>query len=289
MIMKKIFVKGLEPQSSFIKVINYIILCIAVIIIIVPLLILFNISFKTNQEFVNTGIFQFPSNLMNLANYMNAFVRGELLLGFRNVGIIAIVTITLGVMMGAMVAYVIARFKSTFTKTVLGLFTVVMFIPTVTTQVATMTVIKWLHLYNTLYAGMFIYLGVGYEVAMVIFIFLQFIEKIPGELDESALIDGASYFQIFTKIILPNMKPAIVTVIMLKVLTIYNDFFTPYIYMPSNDLVTVTTGLYRFSGAQNTQWNIIAAGVILVMLPTLILYIFLQKHIISNTTEGAIK
>jgi multiple sugar transport system permease protein len=141
-------------------------------------------------------------------------------------------------------------------------------------------------LYNTIYAGMVLYVATD---VLQIYVFLQFVRRIPYEIDESALLDGSSFFRIYWSIILPQMKPAIATVAIIKMLGVYNDMFTPYLYMPKSTLRTVTTAIMMFSYDRNSQWNVMAAGILAVMIPTLILYLFAQRSIIAGITEGAVK
>jgi multiple sugar transport system permease protein len=227
-----------------------------------------------------------PDNIANLGNYINAIEKGQMLIGFKNTLLLSIVCVSGSVLMGTMVAYALGRFDFKFKKVILNAFLASTIIPSITTQVATFTVIKNLGIYNTIYAGMILYLATD---IIQIYIFLQFIKKIPCDLDESATVDGASYFKIYWSIILPQMIPAIATAVILKTLTIYNDMFIPYLYMPKSSLRTITISIMRFSNDQNSQWNIMAAGIITVMIPTLLLYLFLQRYIISGVTDGAVK
>ena len=277
---------SISVDSTILKTINYVLLTFAVIVIIVPILILFNVSFKTNQEFLYSNFYELPRNIFNLQNFIFVIDKGHLLQGFRNTFYISAVSVAGSVILGTMVAYSTTRFNFKFKKVIINAFIVSTVIPHVTTQVATFSVIKNLHLYNTIYAAMLLYLATD---IIQIYIFIQFIEKIPYELDESAMLDGASYFTIYHSIILPQMKPAIATVIILKTLGIYNDFLIPYLYMPKSTLRTVSKALFDFSSDRNTQWNIMAAGIVMVMLPTLILYLFLQRYILAGVTDGAVK
>jgi multiple sugar transport system permease protein len=190
------------------------------------------------------------------------------------------------VLFGAMVAYALTRFKFKLKKIMLIMFLIPTFIPSITTSIATFTIIRNLGLYNTRLAGIVLYTCTD---IMQIYIFIQFMEKIPLALDESAQIDGASRIRIFFSIIIPQLKPAIATTVILKVLGIYNDFFTPYLYMPRSELRTVATALNTFSGDKTAQWPLMSAAIILVAIPTLVLYLFLQRYILSGITEGAVK
>lgn len=282
----KAFDNKLSVRNPILKAFNYFLLIFAVLLITVPIYIVFVMSFKSNQEYMHSGIFEFPLSFLNFENYFNVIVKGKLILGFKNTMTLAVISVTGSILMGSMVAFVLGRFNFKFRNLIISLFLLSTIIPSVTTQVATFTVIKNLHLYNTIFAGIALYLATD---VLQVYILLQFIEKIPVELDESAMIDGATYFQIYRLIILPLLKPAIVTVIILKTIVIYNDMFTPYLYMPKSSLRTVTMSILQFSSDQNSQWNIMGAGIIAVMLPTLILYLFLQKYIMAGVTEGAVK
>ena len=122
----------------------------------------------------------------------------------------------------------------------------------------------------------------------------EFLDKLKSNnisisLDESAIIDGANYFQIFFKIILPLLSPAIVTVLITKGVGIYNDFYTPFLYTPKADLLTLSTTLFKFKGPYGSHWEIISAGIIIIMIPTLIIFLTLQKQIYSGLVSGSVK
>ncbi|GJM69019.1 hypothetical protein HMSSN036_12350 [Paenibacillus macerans] len=121
-----------------------------------------------------------------------------------------------------------------------------------------------------------------------IILYLQFIRNIPVDLDESAMAEGASLFRIYRSIIFPLLTPATATLIILKTISIYNDMYTPYLYMPKQSLGVVTTVLMRFQGVNVADWNLICAAILLILLPTVVLYFFLQKYIFEGVTSGAV-
>lgn len=278
--------RGNVVTNPALRVINYILLGFAVVLIVSPILIVLNISFKTNEEYMYSSVFQLPENILNFSNYLTVLIKGNLLLGYKNTLIMVLISTLGSVIMGTMVAYSLGRFNFKINKLLLGAFFVSSVIPQITTQVATFSIIKNLHLYNTIFSAILLYVSTN---VLHIYIFLQFVQKIPYELDESALIDGASFFRIYRSIIMPQMKPAIITVVILKTLDIYNDMFIPFLYMPKSSLKTVSTALLKYSYDQNSQWNIMAAGIVAVMLPTLLMYLYLQKHIMAGVTDGAVK
>jgi raffinose/stachyose/melibiose transport system permease protein len=103
------------------------------------------------------------------------------------------------------------------------------------------------------------------------------------------MLDGASYFTIFWRIILPLLKPAIVTVLIVKGVNIYNDFYTPFLYMPKSELQVISTALFKFQGPYGAHWEIICAGVMIAIIPTMIIFLALQKYIYNGFTEGSVK
>lgn len=146
---------------------------------------------------------------------------------------------------------------------------------------------KNLGLLDTRWVLIILYAGTD---IITIYIFLQFLNGISTSIDEAALVDGANYFQIFFKIILPLLKPAIATTVILKGVAFYNDFYTPYIFtMGNKDIAVISTALYKFQGPYGTEWEVICAGVVITMIPTLIIFLALQKWIYAGLTEGSVK
>ena len=140
-------------------------------------------------------------------------------------------------------------------------------------------------LFNTIWSV--IVLNLGTDV-ISIYIFMQYLDEIPVSLDESAYLDGASHFQIFWKIILPNLKAPIVTMLIISGVGVYNDFYNPFLYMPARELKVISTALFAFKGPYGTNWPVILAGVMIVIVPILILFVSLQKYI-YNGVAGSVK
>lgn len=276
----------MAPKSQFIRILNYILLVGFVILLITPIIIVFFASFKSNEEYMYTSFMQPPESFLNMENYKLVFTAGKMLTGFKNTLLLAVVAVVGSSVMGSMVAYVLGRMEFRGKRLIMNLFTVAIMIPSITTQVAVFTVIQSMGVYNTIFAGMILYIATD---IVQIYILLQYTRSIPKELDESALIDGAGYFGIYSRIILPLMKPALFTAAILKFVGVYNDMFIPMIYMPKSSLRTVTTSIMSFSYDKSSQWNIMAAAILVVLVPVLIVYLFCQKYIISGVTDGAVK
>lgn len=256
-------------------------------VVLLPLLVVLLTSLKSGKEMANdSGALQLPDDLLNFDNYVTAFQDGRMLSAFGNTAFILLFSVTGTVIIGSMAAYAIDRYTFRFRKLVVALFLVATLVPGVTTQVATFQIVDSFGMFDSRWAPIVLYMGTD---IVSIYIFLQFVRSIPISLDESARLDGASAFTIYRKIILPLLKPAIATVVIVKGITVYNDFYIPFLYMPSEDLGVISTSLFRFKGPFGAHWETIAAGAILVILPTLIVFLFLQRYIYNGFTRGATK
>ncbi|WP_340557087.1 carbohydrate ABC transporter permease [Streptomyces sp. GSL17-111] len=264
----------------------YLSLVAASVVVLLPLAVVFLTSLKTSEEVMNGDALSLPGDWLNLSNYVTAFSDGRMLTAFGNTAFILLFSITGTVLIGSMTAYAIDRFDFRARKLVMGLFLVATLVPGVTTQVATFQVVGGMGLFDTRWAPILLYMGTD---IVSIYIFLQFIRGIPVSLDEAARLDGANAFRIYRTIILPLLKPAIATVVIIKGITVYNDFYIPFLYMPSQELGTMSTALFRFKGPFGAQWEAISAGAILVIVPTLIVFLSLQRYIYNGFSQGATK
>jgi len=273
----------MRPALATLK---YLSLVIASVVVLLPLLVLVVASLKTHNEFAVTGPFDAPHDWFNLDNYETAFTKGGMLTGFINTSIILAVSLAGTVLIGSMAAYAIDRYAFRLRRVVIVLFLLATLVPSVTTQVATFKVVDFLGLFDTRWAAIALFLGTD---IISIYIFRQFLRGVPRELDEAAAMEGASAFGIYWRIILPLLKPAIATVVIVKGIAIYNEFYVPFLYMPSRELGVISTSLFRFKGPFGAQWEVISAGVILVIVPTLIVFLALQRFIYNGFTAGSTK
>ena len=264
---------------------KYIFLLIGVFIVFFPIYSVLIGAFKTQVEYYQSGM-SLPHDWFNFDNFKKVFKVGKLGLGFKNIIIILVISLAGNVLFGTMVAYALGRFDFKMKKPIMGMYLLAQVIPMITTQVATFSVIKFLGVYDTMAAPILLY--VGADVLQIV-IYLQFVNNIPRDLDESAMLEGASLFRIYRSIIFPLLAPATATLVIMKTISIYNDFYTPYLYMPSQGLRVVSTAIYSFIGPNAAQLNVISAGIIIIFIPTVVIFLFLQKFIFAGVTNGAVK
>ena len=224
--------------------------CIAmVLVVLAPIVLTLFAAFKTKADMVNTSpLLLPPAARITMENFTKVLGDKYLLIGFKNTGIILVVSIFFNVMFGTITAFILERFQFRLKGVVMALFFLGMLIPSFVTEIARFKIINGLGLYNTLGAPIVIYVA---SDLMQLYIYRQFISTLPKSLDESALLDGCSYFGLFWRIILPLLAPATATVIIIKAITIINDMYIPYLYMPKNRLRTLTTFLMNFANAQH--------------------------------------
>lgn len=258
-----------------------------VIIVILPILLTLFAALKTKGDMVKTSPLLLPA-LSNITfdNFKSVLNNKYLYIGFYNTLFIIVVSLVCNVFLGSVTAYILERFEFRFKKVVFALFFLGMLIPTFVTEIARFKIIQGMHLYNTIGAPIIIYVA---SDLMQLYIYRQFISKISVSLDESALMEGCGYFKVYTTIILPLIAPATATVIVIKAITIINDMYIPYLYMPKNQLRTLTTFLMDFANAQQGSWQKLSAGIIIIMIPTVLIYIFFQRFIMEGLSAGAVK
>lgn len=244
-------------------------------------------AFKTDTEYQQTNVMVLPESWFNFENFIVAFQKANMGRAFINSTIILICVLVISTFVGTQLAYVLNRFKFPGNGLIRNLFLFASLLPGVAMQVA---------VYEIMYKLGFINSLIGYIIMMCgtdvisIYIYIQFFENIPVSLDESGIVDGASYFTIFYKILLPLVKPAIVTSCILKGVGTYNEYYSANLYLQDKKtLPTVATSLYTFVGPLGSKYNLICAGVIISLLPALIVFITCQKQIYSGLTSGAVK
>ncbi len=272
-------------KRELFRIMQYASCLIACFITILPILVILTGSLKTGQDFNSSGAFDLP-RIWTFENYAIAFTRGKMALGFANTLIWIIAACAGSILTGTMAAYVLHRFDFRGKALIKHLFLWIVLIPGTTAQVARFQIVNALGLYNTRLVGIILTMGTD---IIAIYIYLQFLESISKTLDESALLEGASYFRVYAQIIMPLLKPATVTVLIIKAIGIYNDFYTPFLYMPKQSLQVISTALYKFKGPYGSDWQVICAGVMIAIIPTLAIFLVLQKHIYNGLIKGAVK
>lgn len=277
----------LKAKRSIIAVLKYITLIFGAFVSVLPIIVCVITAFKTPEEYASTNVMTLPQSWAYFENFIQAWSQANMGVAFRNSIIILVCVLAGSIMTGSMLAYVLSRFKFKGNGLVRNMFLFASLLPGIAMQVS---------VYQIMYSLGWINFLPGYIIMMCgtdiisIYIFIQFFENIPDSLDESAIMDGCTYFGVFFRILFPLLKPAIVTVMILKGVGVYNEYYTANLYLQDkNRLVTVATSLFKFTGPLGNQYNYICAGVIITMVPALIVFILCQKQIYGGLAAGAVK
>ncbi len=267
--------------------IKYTTLILGSVISVLPVIVCVITAFKTPEEYATTNVMTLPASWFYVNNFIEAWQKANMGVAFRNSGIILVCVLFGSVLTGSMLAYILNRFKFPGNGLIRSLFLFASLLPGIAMQVSVYQIMYSLGWINSLPG--YIVLMCGTDV-MSIYIFIQYFENIPTSLDESAIMDGCTYFGVFFRVLLPLLKPAIITVMILKGVGTYNEYYAANLYLQDkNRLVTVATSLFKFTGPLGNQYNYICAGVIITMIPALIIFVLCQKQIYSGLTQGAVK
>ena len=267
-------------------IILVIVLTIISLIFIYPVFLMFLNSFKPFGEVVSDPI-ALPK-APTFENYTYVIKKIKYLSLFVNNVIITVIGIAGIVIFSSMAAYILDRRRNVYTKIVHTLLITPMLIPFQTIMITLLKAMNVIHLDQSRVG-----LGIQYwrfGIPMATFIFYNFMKTIPKELDESAEIDGASTFRGFISVIFPLLKPVTFTVIVIDVMWIWNDFLLPLLMVnSSNKTKTLVLASYTFVGQMNTKWQFAMTAMVLTVLPSIIVFIFLQKYIVEGVVAGAVK
>ncbi len=258
----------------------FIVLCA---LIVMPFVIAVVNSFKTKNEAARMNLL--PPTEIQLSNYTEVIEEGRLIQGFANSMLYAVVAASVGVFSAAMAAYVTSRNRTKFNRFVYYFIICGLFFPVNYVTLVRVLIAVGL---NDTYFGIIITF-ISAMIPFCVFTIRNFVSSIPVELDESAVIDGASPLRLFVQIIAPMLKPALVTCFILQFMAVWNDFLTPLYITSSSSMFPMTMAIYQFFSRNGNAWNLIFADIVLTSIPVIIVYLLGQRYIIGGMTSGAVK
>jgi multiple sugar transport system permease protein len=277
---------GKQGRKLFGKIITYVILIAISIVILIPVMWMLSTGLKEDSE-----VFRFPPQwipeVMCWGNFRRALTFLPFSIYFRNTATITSLAMLGSLLSSSIVAYGFARFRGRGRDLLFALLLSTMMIPSQVTMIPTFVLFRKLDWVDTLKP---LIVPAFFGNAFFIFLLRQFYMSIPMELDDAAKIDGCSYFGIYSKIMLPLTKPALATVAIFSFMWNWNDFMAPLIYLNSNEKLTLSIALSRFTGMYGmTAWNLLMCASIVVALPCLLLFFFAQKYFIQGIVVTGLK
>ena len=261
-------------------------LAIVGIIFVVPFIFIVFTAAKDQAESAKLQ-FTLPTNWLIVDNILEVigFRKNLMVTAMRNSLILTVASVTLIVLFAAMVGFVLQRRRDRIGSVVAALMLAGLIIPPAI--VPTIYVLQALGLFKTL-PGLTL-VEVAFLLPFSVLIFRAFVASIPRELDEAAIMDGASPLRLFFSVIFPLLRPAVITVIVVATVAVYNDFVNPLYFLPGTENATVQLTLFNFQSQFNTRWHLLFADVLLITIPPLIVFLFFQRQIVSGISSGAVK
>lgn len=263
-----------------------IIMTVVVALFALPIFMIFNYSFKTKKELYLSSPFQLAESL-NFDNYLAAYKRLDLSTTFVNTLFYTAVSVIILALLCGVTAWAIARCKHRFFKFAYVYFLVGILIPYQALFLPIYTIGYKLNLTNTRYGIIFMYVATG--ISFGVFLMNSFMSTVPLELEESARIDGCSVVRTYFSVVMPLLRPAMATLIIMQAFQIWNDYLMASLYVSSNKLKTLTVAIHSLFSAQSSDYNTAFAAIVISVLPIATLFLSLQKQFIKGMTVGAVK
>lgn len=274
-----------QPYTKITAVVQFLMTILA-LLFLAPLFIIINYSFKTKRELYINSPLSLPQSLQ-FDNYRKAIDKLNMGTTFFNTFFYTAVSVTLLAMLCGITAWAIARCKHKFFKFCYVYFILGILIPYQALFLPIYTIGYKMHLTNTKFGIIFMYVATG--ISFGVFLMNSFMSTVPIELEEAARIDGCSIIKTYFSIVLPLLKPAMATLIIMQAFQIWNDYLLASLYVSKKQLKTLTVAIQSLFSAQTSDYTTAMAAIVLSVLPIAVLFICLQKYFIKGMTVGAVK
>jgi len=266
-------------------------LLLAALAFLSPIYIMLVNSFKNRAELYE-NVLSLPSTF-SFQYYREAIDKMNFLGAFGNSLYVTVVSVIFIVVLASMTAWMLVRTDNRLSRIIFLVFVSTMLIPFQTLMMPLMQVMDWIRsntgipMLNT-HEGL-IFMNIGFHASMAVFLYHGFIKSVPIALEEAATIDGCTKFGVFWRIVFPMLKTITVTVAILDVIMMWNDYLLPSLVLSSTGLRTIPLATFYFFGEFTIVWNLAMAGLTLTIIPVVIFYAFAQKYIIKGIAAGAVK
>lgn len=276
----------LKKPKSIGKILLQVLLILVAVTQIYPLIWLAFFSLKDNSEIFSGDVAGLPKHFL-WSNYTKALSEGHILTYFFNSVLVTAVSILLVLILSAMTGYAITRMNWKLSNLTMTIILLGMMVPIHAALLPLFMVLKNAGLLNTYWALIIPYVAFG--IPMAVFILGSFFKGVPRELEEAAVIDGCGIYRTFFSIILPLVRPAVSTVAIFTFLSCWNELMFAVTFINKESYQTLTVGMMSMVGTYITQWGIIGAGLMITTIPTILIYLLLNKQVQQSMIAGAIK
>ncbi len=268
------------------KLIAYVLVYALTAFWLIPVVVGVLTSFRTNDDIMMRGFLSIPKAL-TVSNYIEAWQRAGLSHYLPNSFIITMPALVATLFLSSLAAYALARFRFPGDRLILFTYVAGMMLPFQILLLPVFRLSDFLGIYDTYLAVIFIH--TAFQLGFCTFVLRNYMRTMPGEIFEAARIDGCGEFRIFWQIMMPLTLPALAAIATLEFTWIFNDFLWALVLIQRDEIKPITTGLAKLQGQYVTEYGIITAGALIAVLPTVIVFIFLQRYFMQGLTLGATK
>ncbi|MDF2590577.1 MAG: sugar transporter permease [Clostridia bacterium] len=277
----------ITKKKRLVNIVRFFVLGFNFLIVILPIYWMVITSLKTNPEIINAQKITYFPEVFTLENYISLFNMLDYSSYLYNSTIVTMLTSICVVILSILGGYGLARFKFKGKEGMLLFFLITQMIPSILVIIPLYIMFSKAGLINTRFSLFVFYMITNLPFCVITM--RSFFERIPYVLEEAAYVDGCNKVQTLTKIILPVMFPGIVAVFVFAFIGAWNELIAGTIFINTPDMWTIPVGLKSLIGKYNVQWGALMAGGVLALLPTGIMFIFVQKYVVEGLTSGAVK
>ena len=276
----------MKRQRTIGWIVGIVAVLVSIVVFLVPFAFIFLTAAKSGPEAAGFD-FTLPTQWQLWDNIKEVLTVRQfvVLRAFINSTTFTVFSVAIMVVLAAMVGYVLQRRRSRVNYFVTAMVMAGLIVPPAV--VPTIWVLQEIGLFKQMIGGILV--NVAFGLSFCILLFRAFVSSIPRELDEAAIVDGAGPLRLFFSVILPLLKPVVITVIVVQAVAAFNNFYIPLYFLPGNENVTVQLTLYNFQGQMLSQWHLLFTNILLITIPPLIMYIFFNRQIVAGMTSGAVK
>lgn len=264
----------------------FVVFSLAALLFLLPVLILIVTSLRSDPDFLTRGVFSFPRSL-RLENFTDAWNIGAFATTYKNSALITFVKVPLGLLVSALAAYPLAKMRFRFDNALFIFFVAGLAVPIHVALLPLFIIERHIGLLGSLWALLLPYIAFG--LPFQIFVLRGFMRLIPSEIVEAARVDGAGDLLIFVRLMIPLVAPALATLAIIDAVATWNEFLMALVLLPDANTRTLPLGLLNFFTQFSGSYTKLSAGLVIAIVPLLIVYIFLQRYLVSGLAGGAVK
>jgi multiple sugar transport system permease protein len=283
---KQVVSSSKSPHKRSSTIMITIVVIIVCFLFFIPIYGAFTTAFRVNQDIIKEGFWSFPTNPV-LDNFVTVWKDGKIQKYMLNTVLVTVTATVLSLFLGSLTGYAFGKLSFKGDKLLYIIVVAGMFFPPQIVLIPLFKLFNSVNLLDTVASLIIVHIGFGLPICTLMM--TNFLKDVPSSLRQSAMLDGCNDWQVLFRIMLPLSRPSLTALLILQFTWIWNDFLWPLIFIKSEHKMTIQMGILQLRGQYGLAWGNQAAGALLATIPTLLLFIFMQKHFIHGLSMGAVK